>query len=247
MNKFRTAAIQILSEVNKPLHYKEITKLALDKGILETVGATPESSMNAQLITDISKKGSASDFIKTAPSTFALNPNKKAIEPNKQKKVLEEEAVEEEKNNIETGFTGKAGEHLVCSELLFRGYNASIMSVDVGMDIIATKNNKLFSIQVKTANSNDYNTYNFDVRKVSFERDSAGNTFYVFVLRGKKKLDFLILPLSEMEKKLSEKAIVHVMTYKKYRVKIDIRDDKIFLGNRSHEMNYYLNNWEIIK
>ena len=77
MNKFRTAAIQILTEVGKPLHYKEITKLALDKGILETEGATPDSSMNAQLITDINKKGEGSDFIKTAPSTFGINPNKK--------------------------------------------------------------------------------------------------------------------------------------------------------------------------
>jgi hypothetical protein len=39
------------------------------------------------------------------------------------------------------------------------------MSVDSGMDIIATKNNKLFSIQVKTANANDYETYNLDICK----------------------------------------------------------------------------------
>jgi hypothetical protein len=247
MNKFRTAAIQVLSEAKKALHYKEITRLALEKGILETEGATPDQSMNAQIVTDIIKKGQGSDFIKAAPSTFALNPNKKPIEPTKQKKVLEEEAEEEEKINIDNGFTGKAGEHLVCSELLFRGYNASIMSVDVGMDIIATKNNKLFSIQVKTANANDYDTYNFDVRKVSFERDYAGNTFYVFILRGKTKSEYLILPLNEMEKKLAEKAIHYVKSYKKYRVKIDVREGKIYLGNRNHEMNYYLNNWEVIK
>ncbi len=247
MNKFRTAAIQILTEVNKPLHYKEITKLALDKGILETEGATPDSSMNAQIITDIKTKGDASDFIKIAPSTFDLNKNKKVIEPKKQKKVLEEEAVEEEKISLETGFTGKAGEHLVCSELLFRGYNASIMSVDSGMDIIATKNNKLFSIQVKTANANPYDTYNFDVRKVSFEKDYAGNTFYVFILKGKTHTQFLIIPLHEMEKKVVEKAIIYVQSYKKYRVKIDVREDKIYLGNRNHEMHYYLNNWDVIK
>lgn len=247
MNKFRTAAIQILSEIKKPLHYKEITRLALDKGILETEGATPDQSMNAQIITDIKKKGEGSDFIKTAPSTFSLNPTKKVIEPNKQKKVLEAEAEEEEKINIDSGFTGKAGEHLVCSELLFRGYNASIMSVDVGVDIIATKNNKLFSIQVKTANANEYGTYNFDVRKVSFEKDYAGNTFYVFILKGKENTDFLILPLHEMEKKLSERAILFIPTYKKYRVKFSVRENNIFLGNKKHEMNYYLNNWKIIK
>ena len=247
MNKFRNAALEILKQVKQPLHYKEITRLALEKGILETDGATPDSSMNSQIVTDIQKKGAASDFIRTAPATFNLNPAKAEIAPVKQKKILEEEKVEDEKISIETGFTGKAGEHLVCSELLFRGHNASIMSVDVGMDIIATKNNKLFSIQVKTANLNDYNTYNFDVRKVSFERDHAGNTFYIFVLRSKAKTDYLILPLHELEKKVVEKAVHYVPSYKKYRVKLDIRDGKIFLGNRDHEMSYYFNNWELIK
>lgn len=229
------------------MHYKEITRLALDKALLETDGATPDASMNAQIITDIKKKGEGSDFIKTSPSTYAVNPNKKVIDPKKQKKIFEEEAIQEEKISVDNGFTAKGGEHRVCSELLFRGFNASIMSVDVGMDIIATKNNKLFSIQVKTANANDYNTYNFDVRKVSFERDYAGNSFYIFILRGKSEINFLILPLSEMEKKLSERAIHNVESYKKYRVKIDIRDREVYLGNRQHNMTYYLNKWDIIK
>lgn len=247
MNKFRTAAIEILAGAKKPLHYKEITRLALEKGILETDGATPDASMNAQIVTDIQKKGLASDFIKTDKATFALNPNKKTIEPKKQLKVLEEEEIEEEKIKVDSAFIAKGGEFLVCSELLFREFNASIMSVDKGIDIIATKNNKLFSIQVKTANANDYNTYNFDVRKVSFEREYAGNTFYVFVLKSKDKTDFIILPLSEMEKKVAQKAIHYVMSHDKYRVKIDVRQDKIYLGNRDHEIGYYLNNWAVIK
>jgi hypothetical protein len=121
------------------------------------------------------------------------------------------------------------------------------MSVDTGMDIIATKNNKLFSIQVKTANANDYNTYNFNVRRVSFQRDYAGNTFYIFILRQKGNSDFLILPLSELEKKVVERAIIYVKGHEIYRLKIDIRENKIFLGNRNHDMSYYRNNWDIIK
>jgi Holliday junction resolvase len=247
MNKFRTAALEILSEVIKPLHYKEITKRALDKGILETEGATPATSMNSQITTEIKQKGDASDFIKTAPSTYALNPNKKVITPQKQFKVSKDDAIEEKKISLESGFTGKAGEHLVCSELLFRGFNASIMSVDVGMDIIATKNNKLYSIQIKTSNANEYNTYNINVRKVSIEREYAGNTFYIFVLRQNKKADFLILPLSELEKKVVQKAIFYVKGQDMYRIKIDIRGEMTYLGNQKHEMGYYFNNWDIIK
>lgn len=48
-------------------------------------------------------------------------------------------------------FYGKGGEFSVVSELLFRGYNASIMSVDEGIDITASKGDKFFFIQVKTS------------------------------------------------------------------------------------------------
>jgi HB1, ASXL, restriction endonuclease HTH domain len=35
MNKFKIAAMEILKDACRPLHYKEITKLALEKGILD--------------------------------------------------------------------------------------------------------------------------------------------------------------------------------------------------------------------
>lgn len=245
MNKFRTSAIEILKQENKPLHSKEITRLALEKGILETEGATPEASMNTQIILDIRNKGEKSDFIKVAPSTYALNPKRE--EKKEEVEIEEKEEVEEEKIKIEGGYTGKGGEHLVCSELLFRGYNASIMSVDVGMDIIATKENKLFSVQVKTSNLNSFDTYVFDVRKVSFERHDSGNIYYVFVLHGEKGNDFLVLPYHEMEKKVHERAILEVGHGKRYRVNIKFRGGNIYLGNKDNEMNYYLNNWDIIK
>lgn len=248
MNKFKTAAIEILQKEKAPLHYKDITQKALDEGILETDGATPEASMNAQLSVDIKNKGEASDFIRVSPGIFNLNPDRKEPEKKNSKKIAEKEKEEDERIQIASSFTGKAGEHLVCSELLFRGFNASIMSVDTGMDITATnEHNKLFSIQVKTANLNKFNTYVFDVRVVSFEREYSGNTFYIFVLRGEEKTHFLILPQYEMEKKMHEKAILKIESHKRYRVTIKFREGKIYLGNLNHEVGYYLNNWGIIK
>lgn len=245
MNTFKQAALEVLKQENKALHFTEITRLALERGLLETEGATPERTMNAQIIMDIKHKGKASDFIRTAPATFDIN--KQKIEKPISKSVEEKEKQAEEAVTVEGGYTGKAGEHLVCSELLFRGFNASIMSVDVGMDIIATKDNKLFSIQVKTANLNKFNTYVFDVRKVSFERHDSGNIYYIFVLRGEKETNFLILPFHEMEKKVHEKAILSVGNNLRYRVNIRLRNGEIFLGSKDHQMNYYLNRWEIIK
>lgn len=245
MNTFKQAAIQILKKTGKPLHYTEITRLALDSGILETEGATPESTMNSQIVVDIKHKGEGSEFIKTAPGTYALNNNKKEIIQTP--KILEAEKEQEEKIIVEGGFTGKGGEYLVCSELLFRGFNASIMSVDVGIDIAAVKDNQFYGIQVKTSNLNRFNTYVFDIRKVSFERHSNGNIYYIFVLHGDKINHFLILPYHEMEKKVHDQAILEILDGKRYRVSIKFRDSKVYLGNMDHEMGYFLDNWNIIK
>src|SRR3989338_8018733 len=181
MNTFKQSAMEILKKAGTPLHYGEITKLALESGILETEGATPEATMGAQLVMDIKNKGEGSDFIKTAPGTFALNPNKKEIKETP--KIIEAENEEEEKIVIAGGFTGKAVEHLVCSELLFRGFNASIMSVDIGVDLSTIKDNKFFGIQVKTARKNNSEIYNFHIRQKSFERFNQSNIFYILVLR----------------------------------------------------------------
>jgi len=245
MNTFKQSAIEVLKKAGKPLHYTEITRLALESGILETEGATPESSMNAQITVDIKNKGNGSDFMKTAPGTFTLNRDKKEIRQTP--KIIEAEKEAEEKLVVESGFTGKGGEHLVCSELLFRGFNASIMSVDVGMDIVAVKGTQLFGIQVKTSNLNRFDSYVFDIRKVSFERHNSGSVFYIFVLHGEKQNHFLILPFLEIEKKVHERAILEVGQGKRYRVNIKFRDGHVYLGNMDHEMDYFLDNWNLIK
>jgi hypothetical protein len=121
------------------------------------------------------------------------------------------------------------------------------MSVDVGMDIVAVKGTQLFGIQVKTSNLNRFDTYVFDIRKVSFERHNSGSIFYIFVLHGEKQNRFLILPFLEIEKKVHEKAILEVGQGKRYRVNIKFRNDRVYLGNKEHEMGYFLDNWNSIR
>jgi hypothetical protein len=90
MNSFKDIAYQILKETGKPLHSKEITKIALEKGWLITAGKTPEATMNAQLVVDINSKKDKSRFIKTGPSIFGLNNNfnvPEKIEVTKEEKV----------------------------------------------------------------------------------------------------------------------------------------------------------------
>lgn len=248
MNSFKDIAYQILKEVGKPLHSKEITKIAKEKNLLKTHGITPERTMNAKLTVDINSKGELSRFKKVGPSVFALNNKMVEIpEESKSDRIIEELEIEEEKE-VEGGYIGKAGEHAVLSELLFRGYNASLMSVDVGIDIIAAKNNEIFNIQVKTRNiSKKHDAYFFNLRIISFERHNAGRTFYIFILKGKKKLNYLILPLHEIEKSIDQEFIHVVGKGKLYRITIKERQGKIYLGRKENEVSYYLNRWDIIK
>lgn len=80
-------------------------------------------------------------------------------------------------------FTGKAGEFAVMSEFLFWGYNASVMTVDNGIDVIASKGGKYFHIQAKTAAEQDGGHFAFVIKNSSFLQHHRSSMFYVFVLR----------------------------------------------------------------
>jgi hypothetical protein len=82
---------------------------------------------------------------------------------------------------VSTQFTGSAGEFAVMSELLFRGYNASKMTVDDGIDIVASKDEKYFHIQVKTANATEGKPFVASIKKSAFRH--AGDVFYILVMR----------------------------------------------------------------
>jgi len=73
MNSFKQAAIKVLTDSNKPLHYREITQQALDKDLIKSDGKTPWATMNAQLVVDIIKNGQNSPFRRAQPGFYMLN------------------------------------------------------------------------------------------------------------------------------------------------------------------------------
>ena len=77
---------------------------------------------------------------------------------------------------------GTGGEYLVLSELLFAGYEANIMSVDDGIDIVASKNNKIYFIQVKTTYAKN-NRVSVQIPIDSFERVKEHDVRYFIVIR----------------------------------------------------------------
>ena len=66
------AAKTVLAEAEKPLHYREITRLIMERGLWTTAGKTPEATVNALLAVEINKKGGNSKFQRTGRGVFAL-------------------------------------------------------------------------------------------------------------------------------------------------------------------------------
>lgn len=248
MNTFKQAAKILLSESKKPLKYKDITKLAIERKLIKTIGDSPELTMHAIIGRDIKRFGPLSDFKKVGPGLFTLNEKKEQEVLEVKEDNILEELENEEKAEVDGGYIGKAGEHLVASELLFRGFNASIMSVDVGMDIVATRDGKLYNIQVKTRNVSVRDSrYYFNIRVIAFKRHSANDTYYIFVLRNNRQINFLIMPHFELEKQIKQGAVLNIKNFSVYRATVILKDNKAFLGNLDNDVTYYLNNWELIK
>ncbi len=67
-----SAVETLLTEASTPLHYREITKCILERGLWTTEGKTPEATVNALLAVDIKKHGVNSRFQRTGEGVFAL-------------------------------------------------------------------------------------------------------------------------------------------------------------------------------
>lgn len=72
---FLEAAEAVLNESGAPLHYKEITARAIQKGLIQSTGKTPEATMGALLYTAVAKakeQGVAGTFRPTGKAHFGL-------------------------------------------------------------------------------------------------------------------------------------------------------------------------------
>lgn len=106
--------------------------------------------------------------------------------------------------SVSNGYMGKAGEHAVMSELLFWGFNASLMAVDTGIDIVASKDNLYFHLQVKASSPRADGKFGFSVKSSAFEANNRSSTYYVFVMRYPNRNLFAVLPSNylAMQRKL---------------------------------------------
>ena len=69
---FTEAAVEVLRIAGKPLHYKKITEIAIERNLLSHVGKTPETTMSSRLATMVKKDRGDAPIIKVKPGVFAL-------------------------------------------------------------------------------------------------------------------------------------------------------------------------------
>jgi len=69
---FTEAAAEVLRVVGRPLHYKEITAIAIEKSLLSHVGKSPEVTMGSRLAALFKKQGDENPLVRIRPGVFAL-------------------------------------------------------------------------------------------------------------------------------------------------------------------------------
>lgn len=145
-----------------------------------------------------------------------------------------------------TNFFGKAGEYAVFSELLFRGYDASMMTVDDGVDVIALKDNRFFFLQIKT--SKDTNgMFVYNIKKSAFDANLNGGTFYILaarrIIQQRHLCDYVILPSSYLNHLISKGIVTGLNGY---TLKLIITDAGQFILNKGEDVTTFVNRFSSI-
>ena len=193
--------------------------------------------MGSQISTDIKRMGAASKFVRVKAGVYGLNPKMDVKPPDK---VTETQNVVEQQK---TQFVGKGGEYLVAGRLILHGYNASMLGVDEGIDIVAIKDGKMYGIQVKTANKSATG-YVADINVGAYNRTDGGSMFYVFVLLGEPER-YVILPFHAIEGLIGEGYVKTIDKGKRYRATFAKKDGRVFLARK--DVKRHVDNWDSIK
>jgi len=138
-------------------------------------------------------------------------------------------------------YWGEAAELHVLAELLYHEFQAANIPVDVGLDILAVKNNKTFYFQVKHKDLSDSRA--IKLTKSSFEKTGSGNVYYIFVLLSDNKRDFLIIPYHIVNQWIKQGFAKEEES--NYLIYIDKKDGKYKL--KEVELDNYLDNWKDIR
>jgi len=223
--------IEVMADCRSSAHVSDIAVMLVERFPNISIPAEKlPDKVSSVLSSDVRKVGGKARFSKVKNKRGAF---KRGIYRLKKRPAVTPKPTEAP--NVTSQYTGKAGENAVLSELLFYGFNASSMAVDDGIDIVASKNNNYFHIQVKTANSSDVGVFSFSIKKSSFISKDSFQTFYIFVTREKGQQryfnDYLILPSHQIRQYI-EVGIINEGASYSIRVQKDSRGRYILNGRQ---------------
>jgi hypothetical protein len=255
----KESIIEILSENKQGLHVRDITthltnkyssdlfqesKLEYEK-ILEKV--------NRILANDV-KKGANSIFSKVKEAgknkkgKYRLKTVRKPPLPEPPTPPIPESDPDTPHKLPENLYTGKAGECAVMSELLFRGYNVNSMLVDDGVDIIASKNNMFYYLQVKTTTLNNNNRIYATIKEKRFNDYIGSQIRYVVVVRcllnGFETNMYFIFNNNDIKRYLFGSKAKSSNGNIYLKIDIDLKDNKPYIYDEKREsIEYNMNNF----
>jgi hypothetical protein len=239
--------IEVLTQTKTEMHVDDIAKAIIAKH--PATQETPDilaGKISSTLSSNIKKKDSL--FTKPKNKTGGYKRGIYKLKLRINRGVAAKKFKVPEQPKVNASFTGKAGEHSVMSELLFFGFNASAMAVDDGIDIVASKDNLYFHIQVKTANLSVHGKYRFTITKKAFGSKDAATTFYILVMRSfitnRNVSDHLIFPSSEV-RKLVDRSVISNGESLTFSIEKDRSGQ--FILNGLENLNWSLNRYDNIK
>ena len=202
-----SSAFEVLSDERRPLSAGAIAEKAARRKLLDPKTAR---AVGAALSGDIRRLGAGSRFVRRG-DLFGLNP---ALRPGPAGA-----------DSARALLNGRAGEHSVLSELLFRGFDARPAG-DGGADVSAAKGGRRFLFQVKTSVP-VRNRCSFFIPAAAHEKFDRPDAYYAFVKRSDAGSDFLVMPYPEVQKHVRSGRIGR--PGRKYRAELDW-GDRIALG-----------------
>lgn len=257
MGMYVDVARRVLQEAGKPLPIKEIVKRARRDPSFKPQTETPEASIWARMHEEMKKNGEQSTFVRAGRSVFGLrghnleggdsdNGGSPDLEGGDSDNEVQDRSSEKGVYTTDSLYVGAAGEHRVESELLFRGYDASMTSVDKGIDIVARKDGHVFDIQVKTVTMSRAvaGAYITSIKKKTFDGNKAQNMYYIFALKDNETIIFIVLPFSVVSKSIKEGRIKE---YKNglYQVSFKVHKDGEVTIKKDESVTFYKNNWNL--
>ncbi len=147
-------------------------------------------------------------------------------------------------------FTGKAGECAVMAELLFRGYNVNNMLVDDGVDIVASKNNMFYYLQVKTTTIDDKKRIHATIRQKKFNDYIGLQIRYVIVARCLlNKIEtniYFIFSNSDIQRLIFGKCINANQDRINIKIEIDPKDGRPYIyDEKKVDVEFFMNRFEL--